>query len=461
MYIDNPLPFIESFIKEIDTELHIKGKQFWLSKIQKKWLGFCLMSIIVINSINWYGFERISLKAFTISGLSWMFRHSKISWELLLKSAVRVIVKFYNIKYGVIAIDDSDNERSKNAKFIYKLHKIKDKKTGGYVLGQTLVVLLLISESVTIPIGFKFYAPDPEIQKWDKEDKKLKKAGIIKRNRPKCPKRSKDYPTKESLALELLKEFSEDFSDIKIKAITADALYGTQYFMDTASDEFKGVQVISQVRKNQIIQVKNVNYVIENYFKLKPYYPRTLLLRGTEIKTEYCYEVAKIKSHKWKNRIIVALKYEGESEYRYLTATDMSWNAESIVQTYSLRWLVEVFFQDWKTYEGWGKLTKHTGYEGSSQGLILSLMLDLCLLLHPEQMVRIKDKLPAFTVGSLREKIIMECLIQFIENIINTANPKEKLQQLVENVDLLFKPNLSTKHLNNLDWDFLERKKTA
>jgi len=461
MFIDKPLPFIEEFINEIDVELRCEGKEFGLSQIQKKWLGFCLLCIIVLNSINWAGFERISLESFTESGLSWMYRNSKITWEILLKSAVRVVVKFYKIKSGVIVIDDSDNARSKNAKLIYKIHKIKDKKTGGYVMGQTLVMLILVSESVTIPIGFKFYAPDSGIQKWEKEDAKLKKAGIIKRERPKRPKRSEDYPTKESLALQLLNEFSVDFPEIKIKAITADALYGTHSFMNTASQIFKGVQVISQLRKNQIIELKNEKYTIADYFKLKPYYPTSIILRGTAIKLEHCYTIAKVKSHQWEKRIIVAIKYEGESEYRYITATDMSWNAESIAATYSLRWLIEVFFQDWKTYEGWENLTKHTGYEGSSRGLILSLMLDLCLLLHPEQKVRIKDKLPAFTVGSLREKIVMETLLQFIESIINTANPKEKLQQLTENVNLIFKPNLSTKHLNNLEWDFLEKKKTA
>ena len=45
-----------------------------------------------------------------------------------------------------------------------------------------------------------------------------------------------------------------------------------------------------------------------------------------------------------------------------------------IVEAYTLRWLFEVFFQDGKGSEGWGKLTKHPGSEGSSRSLILSLM---------------------------------------------------------------------------------------
>jgi hypothetical protein len=53
----------------------------------------------------------------------------------------------------------------KMQKKIHKLHKIKDKKTGGYLLGQSLVLLLFVSEKITFPIGFAFYAPDPAIKK--------------------------------------------------------------------------------------------------------------------------------------------------------------------------------------------------------------------------------------------------------------------------------------------------------
>ncbi|GFO71041.1 hypothetical protein BJAS_P0251 [Bathymodiolus japonicus methanotrophic gill symbiont] len=46
--------------------------------------------------------------------------------------------------------------------------------------------------------------------------------------------------------------------------------------------------------------------------------------------------------------------------------------------------------------------------EGSSRGLILSLLFDHCLLLHPEQIARIESKLPAYTVGSLQRKSQMD-----------------------------------------------------
>ncbi|CAK8722557.1 hypothetical protein GMJAKD_11775 [Candidatus Electrothrix aarhusensis] len=129
-------------------------------------------------------------------------------------------------------------------------------------------------------------------------------------------------------------------------------------------------------------------------------------------------------------RFIVALKYEDEDEYRYLVATDMSWRTEDIVKAYTLRWLVEVFFQDWKANEGWATLTKLTGEEGSRNSLILSLLVDHCLLFHPDQIARIKNKLPAATVRTLRHQISMDSLFMFIQELLQSENPAKVLEQL-------------------------------
>jgi hypothetical protein len=47
----------------------------------------------------------------------------------------------------------------------------------------------------------------------------------------------------------------------------------------------------------------------------------------------------------------------------------MSWRTEDIIRAYTLRWLVEVFFQDWKANAGWVALTKLTGDKGSCASL--------------------------------------------------------------------------------------------
>ncbi|WP_221897045.1 hypothetical protein [Bathymodiolus japonicus methanotrophic gill symbiont] len=63
--------------------------------------------------------------------------------------------------------------------------------------------MLLVTSSITVPVGFFFYMPDPALKQWDKEDKRLKKSGIAKKDRPIKPERDSAYPTKTEIALGL------------------------------------------------------------------------------------------------------------------------------------------------------------------------------------------------------------------------------------------------------------------
>jgi len=82
-----------------------------------------------------------------MAAISWMFRRSNIPWEKLLIISTTVIINRFGITGGCLAIDETDKKRSKSAKKIYKLHKIKDKASGGYVMGQKLVFIVLIAKT--------------------------------------------------------------------------------------------------------------------------------------------------------------------------------------------------------------------------------------------------------------------------------------------------------------------------
>ncbi|MCF7971065.1 MAG: hypothetical protein K9L22_07855 [Methylococcaceae bacterium] len=128
----------------------------------------------------------------------------------------------------------------------------------------------------------------------------------------------------------------------------------------------------------------------------------------------------------------------------------MAWRAQDIIQAYTLRWLVEVFFEDWRLYERWGREAKQLGEEESSRGLILSLSLlfDHCLILHPEQSARIENKPPAYTVGSLQRKSQMDVLLEFINAMLEQHNPADKLKELAELMEEVFQLLPSGKHMS-------------
>src|SRR5574341_1284168 len=89
MLITKPLPFIRTFIGTLDEALAEYQSGYKLSFIQRSWLSFCMMGIIITNSVNWAKFERASLGRYPLAALSWVFRRSKIPWELLLQMSVR------------------------------------------------------------------------------------------------------------------------------------------------------------------------------------------------------------------------------------------------------------------------------------------------------------------------------------------------------------------------------------
>jgi hypothetical protein len=155
-------------------------------------------------------------------------------------------------------------------------------------------------------------------------------------------------------------------------------------------------------------------------------------------------------------RFVVALKYPGEEEYRYLVASDLSWRAVDIASAYTLRWLVEVFFEDWKLHEGWGQLAPQWDEEGSSRGLTLSLLLDHALLLHPQQRARLENNLPACTVGSLQQHSRMEALVDVIRSTVDAENPHQQLDAILAVAKRLFPLRDSTKHMNGRDLGRLE-----
>jgi len=455
MFIKYPLPFVRDFVDELNDALRIHTGHH-LTRLQKTWLWFCLMGIVLTNTVCWAKFERASLGTYTISALSWIFRKAKIPWNFLLSTSVILITEKYGITEGKLVIDDSDHKRSKCTTRIFKAYKLKDKTTGGYVNGQTIVLLLLVTEFITIPVGFEFYMPDPAQKDWDKEDKRLKKQGVIKKYRPTKPEPNPKYPTKQQLALRLLQEFKRNHGKIKIKVILADALYGIGKFMDEASKLFNNVQVISQLRNNQNVHFRNKVINVKKYFTSYGGVPQTINIRGDFEITAIVNSARLYVTAHGKKRFIIAIKYEGEAEYRYLVATDLSWRTIDIIQAYSLRWLVEVFFEDWKLYEGWGQEAKQPDYEGSSRSLILSLLLDHCLFLHPEQLARVKNKLPAYTVGSLQRRTQVDIFLAFVRTLLEEDDPSEKLEQFAEIAKEFFQLMPSKKHMSGRNLGTLE-----
>ncbi|MDQ3959778.1 MAG: transposase [Pseudomonadota bacterium] len=447
MILAKPVPFVSAFIDAVDEAIRPSHPHHGMSAIQRTWLAFCVTAVLVTNSICWARFERASLGTYSMAALSWMFRHSKLPWDHLLVASVRVILRYHGITSGSLVIDDTDNPRSKSAKALAHLYKRRDKESGGYVWGQSLVFLLLVTPKISIPVGFVFYQPAPELSAWYKQEKALKKQGVCKQQRPPKPAPNPQYPTKQQLALGLLEAFQDHHPDIEVHCITADALYGTAAFVDAASARFGGVQVISQIRSNQKIRIGKREQHVAAYFATHPGTPHHIRIRGAQEGTAMISSARLyVCSHKTK-RFVIAIRYDQEQTYRYLIASDLSWRTLDIVQGHTLRWLGEVFIEDWKSHEGWSQLTKQPGDEGARQSVILSLLVDHSLFVHPDQHNQLKNNLPAYTVGSLRANVHVTCLVDVIDDLVSSDNPQAKLKHFTNAFHEVFAFAQSKKHM--------------
>jgi len=454
MFFSKPLSLCTMFIDNLSVSLQTIGGNK-LSRTQKLWFSICLTGILVTNSVCWKKFERSGFGKFTSNSLSKMFRKNKISWDMILMASILNIFNQYEITNGTLALDGTDNKRSKNTKKIAKVSSIKDKTSGGFIRGQELTILVLITDKVTIPVGFKFHETDPVLKDWNKSEKELKEKGVAKKDRPIKPKKNKDYPDALEIALNLLKVFKQNHPEIKIKAILADALYGANRFVSQASKIYKKTQIITQAKTNQKVKSFGKYISIKDYFIKNPGVPKKLKIRGGEEQTVTMHGARLfLKAHGIK-RYIIALKYEGESEYRYLLASELTWRLTDIAAAYTLRWLVEVFIQDWKGYEGWCQLAKQPGIDGSCRGVILSLLLDHCLLLHPSQIALIKSKLPASTVGSLRDRERANAILETIETLVADKNTSI-VNELKDCISKVIPLRQSSKHMSGRELGRLE-----
>lgn len=441
-----PIACVVTYVTALNESLKmISAKQ--LTKSQRLWLAIVLMGLIVTNSFNWSAFERRSFGECEESRLRWIFRRAKMAWTHLLQASISCIISHYELEKGVLVLDDSDKMRSRNTTKIAGVHKIKDKRTGGYFEGQEFIFLLLVTDTITLPVGFIFYVPNPELKKWKAIVALQKKAGIPAKLRAKYPPIDPKYPSKQMLGLELLKTFKQNHAGIVVQAVLADALYGNKEFIDAAAEITHCAQIISQLRKNQLVRYRGKNISLSTYFSRSPSVTRELVVRGGEKKRVTVSAARLYVSSHQKKRFVVALKYEGETDYRFIVARDLSWRHMDVVQAYTLRWLVEVFIEDWKAHGGWNKLSKQQGVDGATNGVTLSLLCDHFLLLHPLQSTRIKNKQPGMSVGCLVERINAEALLDGVNAIVNSNYPHLELKKFSMAIEESLPNRESKKHL--------------
>jgi hypothetical protein len=79
MIMGSPLPFVEEYVEQLSASLESHQPKAGLTRGQKAWLSFCLMGIIVTESVCWQKFVRagvLIVADHSQDDLSWYWRWS-------------------------------------------------------------------------------------------------------------------------------------------------------------------------------------------------------------------------------------------------------------------------------------------------------------------------------------------------------------------------------------------------
>ncbi|MGF1613813.1 MAG: hypothetical protein ACFCVA_07800 [Gammaproteobacteria bacterium] len=257
MLISEPLPFVKAFVAELDAALRgHRASARGLSARSRRGLSFCLMAIMITNSLGWTRFERAGLGRYSQAALSWMFCRAKWPWEGLLQHSVRMILRRHGIGSGSRVLDDTDKRGSQGDAAHRPCAQAQGQSERGLSDGPVS--------------GVAFYEPDPVRRAWLKQDKKLKRQGLAKGQRPPEPPRNPVYPTQPEWGLRLLEPLRQWHPTYAVQCVLTDALYGMAAFMGPAGAVFNGVQVISPLRGHQKVHFRNRSLSLEQYFDRYP-----------------------------------------------------------------------------------------------------------------------------------------------------------------------------------------------
>lgn len=449
------------FVSDV-SEIYLRLAGTRLTNRQIAWLSFCVGWMALLGTLNFAAFASASLGGYRAKALSWMLHHSKIDWQKLLASAVAHVMRCHKPSVLHLVIDDTDRPRSKMTRTLWGVFKTVDKATGGWIQAQNLVFLCIVTDKFTLPILFQFYRPDPAIRAWNREDKRLRKAGVKKSERPQKPERNSDFPTKIDIAGRLLQRCAMTLAQLNerglikipasnVKSITFDCAYMSPRMARSCARFFPAVQVISQISSSQIVWDKSgIHSSVKEYFARKKPVTAVVKRRGTAQTVRYLSARLVVKSH-GEILHVVALTFEGEEEYRYLVATKLSWRSDDIIRAYALRWLIEVANFDWKQHDGWGRSASQYGADGACRGVVLSLLVDSLLLTHHAQLQQSRAGLPLWTAGSVARRLQYDNLLNLLQELAQSQDPDGVVRELRRAVESMINFVSSSKHMVGID----------
>ena len=230
---------------------------------------------------------------------------------------------------------------------------IYDHVSGKSVLGLQKLVLGIFNGSQFIPISQRICSGKKRPKAKSKALKydKLPKSERIAADSPGAFEREQLNQTKLQKAIGQLKEALN--KGIKAKTVMFDSWFCFNSFI---------IQIVDQLGLDVICQLKNLPKANKYVYKGKSYSLKELFCYYGQIKLRH------VKKNQFKQALltvslpnsavkmkIVFVQNDGSNNWHAFAATDSNLSSQKILEYYSQRWSIEVFFKNCKQYLNYGK----------------------------------------------------------------------------------------------------------
>jgi hypothetical protein len=203
MVSGQPAPCVRACVDTVDEAMREQSPSHGMSTRPRAWLACCVTAVLVPHAMGWARVARASLGTSARAALSWMLRHRKIPWDERLGARVCVLLRHAGLTCGRLVLDDTDHTRAQSANTLAPRYTLRDQERGGDVWGQSRLVRLVVTPTITLPVGCTFYPPAPELSAWHQPEPALKTPGVPPQQRPPPPPPQPPDRTNHALARRL------------------------------------------------------------------------------------------------------------------------------------------------------------------------------------------------------------------------------------------------------------------
>ena len=248
-------------------------------------------------------------------------------------------------------VDDSLIQVS--GKLIESASYLYDHVSGKTVLGFQKLVLGIFDGARFLPICNHLCngKTKPKAKSKAKKYKKIPKAERIPVNCPGALEREMLDKTKLEKTISMLKQAQK-------KGFSASTVLFDSWFCFNSFI----VNIVSSLKLNVICQLKNLprpnKYLYRGKFyslkELYAYYAKSRLRMVKKLRLKRSIIIVDLPESDVKMKIVF-VQNEGKDKWHAFAATDVSLSAKKILEYYSYRWSIEVFFKSCKQYLNFGK----------------------------------------------------------------------------------------------------------